>query len=68
MDLDDKTCEQYQIVSVGENYLTFRKLRKTIEFLKFDNGDIDIEIQDDEILSYTFNKDQIKALITWIQQ
>jgi hypothetical protein len=70
MDLEqitDKEKEALHIACVSESDLTIRGKWKTLEIMKYNDGDVELEIEDgNERIVYVFDKGQIDFLIKWL--
>ena len=66
MKLDDNTKQALHIVYVSESDLLFRGRRKELSFFNYNNGDIEISIDDRENNTFILNKEQIDAILAWI--
>lgn len=70
MDLEqmtDKEKEALHIACVSESDLTIRGKWKTIELIKYSDGDVEFEMIDgSERISYIFDKAQIEFLAKWL--
>ena len=64
--MTDKEKEALHIACVSESDLTIRSKWKTVEFMKYSDGDVELEIIDgSERVTYIFNKAQIDFLANW---
>ena len=55
------------IACVSESDLTIRGKWKTIELMKYDDGDVELEMEDgSERITYIFDKEQIDFLVKWL--
>ena len=66
MNLDDSTKQALHIACVSESDLLFRGRTKELAFYDYRDGDIEISIDDGENNTYILNKEQIEALLAWI--
>lgn len=68
LNLDDATKQSLHISYIGESSIVFKRRFKTVELMKYNNdGAISFEIEEGgDRIEYIFEKDQIDALITWI--
>ena len=65
--ISDKEKEVLHIASVSESHLDFRKgdFGKMVEFYKYNDGELGIEISDPHN-DYILNKEQIEFMLKWI--
>jgi hypothetical protein len=70
MDLEhmtDKEKEALHITYVSESDLIIRGKWKTIELIKYSDGDVEFEMTDGrERITYIFDKAQIEFLAKWL--
>lgn len=70
MDLEhitDKEKEALHIACVSESDLTIRGKLKTIELIKYPDGDVEFEMTEgSERITYIFDKAQIDFLVKWL--
>ena len=66
MNLDDSTKQALHIACVSESDLLFRGRTKELAFYDYQDGDIEISIDDGENNTFILNKEQIEALLAWI--
>ena len=66
MNLDDSTKQALHIAYVSESDLLFRGRTKELAFYDYRDGDIEISIDDGENNTFILNKEQIEALLAWI--
>jgi len=65
--MTDKEKEALHIACVSESHLTIRGKWKKIELMKYDDGDVELEIEDgSERITYIFDKEQIYFLVKWL--
>jgi hypothetical protein len=66
MNLDDSTKQALHIAYVSESDLLFRGRTKELAFFNYKDGDIEISIDDGENNTFILNKEQIDAMLAWI--
>ena len=66
MSLDDDTKQVLQIACISESDLLFRDRTKELAFFNYKDGDIEISIDDGENDTFILNKEQIDAMLAWI--
>ncbi len=66
MNLDDNTKQALHIACVSESDLLFRGKTKELSFFNYKDGDIEISIDDGENNTFILNKEQIDAMLSWI--
>ena len=66
MNLDDNTKQALHITCVSESDLLFRGKTKELAFFNYKDGDIEISIDDGENNTFILNKEQIDAMLAWI--
>jgi len=66
MNLDDSTKQELHIACVSESDLLFRGRTKELAFYNYRDGDIEISIDDVENNTFILNKEQVEALLAWI--
>ena len=65
--MTDKEKKALHIACVSESDLTIRGKWKTIELMKYDDGDVELEMKDgSERITYIFDKEQIDFLVKWL--
>ena len=65
--MTDKEKKALHIACVSESDLTIRGKWKTIELMKYDDGDVELEMEDgSERITYIFDKEQINFLVKWL--
>jgi len=65
--MTDKEKKALHIACVSESDLTIRGKWKTIELMKYDDGDVELEMEDgSERITYIFDKEQIDFLVKWL--
>ncbi len=65
--MTDKEKEALHIACVSESDLTIRSKWKTIELIKYSDGDVEFEMTDGgERATYIFDKAQIEFLAKWL--
>ena len=65
--IDEDTRKALYIACVSESDLTIRGKWKTIELMKYDDGDVELEMEDgSERITYIFDKEQIDFLVKWL--
>ena len=65
--MTDKEKTELHIDYVNESYLVFTGRLKTLEINKYDDGDVELNLDDGrERITYVFNKNQIEFLSKWL--
>jgi len=65
--MSDKEKKALHIACVSESDLTIRGKWTTLEIMKYDDGDVELDIEDgNERITYVFDKEQIDFLIKWL--
>lgn len=67
--MNQDTRKALHIASVSESDLDFAKgdfASKRLEFYKYDDGDIEISIDDAGINNYILDKEQVEYLLKWL--
>ena len=65
--MTDKEKKALHIACVSDSDLTIRGKWKTIELMKYDDGDVELEMEDvSERITYIFDKEQIDFLVKWL--
>ena len=65
--MTDKDKDTLHIACVSESDLTIRGTWKTLELMKYDDGDVELDIEDgSERITYIFDKEQVDFLIKWL--
>lgn len=66
INLDDSTKQALHIACVSESDLLFRGGTKELAFFNYNDGDIEISIDDGENNTFILNKEQINVMLAWI--
>ena len=64
--MTDKEKEALHIACVSESDLLFRGRTKELSFYNYKDGDIEISIDDVENNTFILNKEQVDAMLAWI--
>ena len=65
--ITDKEKKALHIACVNDSDLTIRGKWKTIELIKYDDGDVELEMEDgSERITHIFDKEQIDFLVKWL--
>ena len=65
--MTDKEKKALHIACVSVSDLTIRGKWKTIELMKYDDGDVELEMEGgSERITYIFDKEQIDFLVKWL--
>lgn len=65
--MTDEEKKALHIACVNESDLTIRGKWKTIELMKYSDGDVEFEMTDgSERVTYIFDKAQIEFLVNWL--
>ena len=65
--MTDKEKEALHIACVSESDLTILGKYTKIELMKYDDGDVELEMEDgSERITYAFDKEQIEFLVKWL--
>jgi hypothetical protein len=66
INLEDSIKQALHIAHVNESDLLFRGKTKELSFFNYNDGDIEIGIDDVQNNTFILNKEQIDVLIAWI--
>ena len=66
MNIDNITKQALHIAYVSESDLLFRGRTKELALFNYEDGDIEISIDDGENNTFILNKEQIDAMLAWI--
>jgi hypothetical protein len=65
--MTEKEKKALHIACVSESDLTIHGKWKTIELMKYDDGDVELEMEDgSERITCIFDKEQIDFLVKWL--